>query len=173
MRRELRRWYTEVEAAGARSGSGIGSEMKPEKLGRLLGTGVRVAGRVMSEREEDARRAVAAGRRIEGEIRGEVENAARAEMGQAARKATRVVGRAAGRGAGGFLRPFRRVGGILWLEVTGFFFGLFAVYFGADVWRVRAALHGGTEHERLLLSAAAAMGFAYLCVSAFWRARRR
>lgn len=150
--------------------------MKPEKLGRVLGTGVRVAGRLMSERAPDARRAVAAGRQMQGEVHRETENAMRSEMGEAAaaaRAAGQVAGHVAGRGLGGFLRPFRRVGGILWLEVTGFFFGMFAVYFGADVWRVRAALHGGAEHQRLLLSAAASAGFAYLCLSAFWRARRR
>ena len=143
--------------------------MKPEKLGRVLGTGLRVAGRMVSEHEPKARHAVAAGRQMQSEVRREAESAMRAEMGQAAATLTRV----AGRGAGGFLRPFRRVGGILWLEVTGFFFGLFAAYFGMDVWRMRAALHGGAGHERLLLSAAASVVFAYLCLSAFWRARRR
>ena len=143
--------------------------MKPEKLGRVLGTGVRVAGRLMSEREQDARRAVAAGQQMQAEIRTETRAAMRQELAQGARAASR----AAGRGVGGFLRPFQRVGGILWLEVTGFFFGMFAVYFGADAWRVRVALHAGPEHNHLLLAAGACAGFAYLSVSAFWGARRR
>ncbi len=143
--------------------------MKPEKLGRVLGTGVRVAGRMAVERQSDAQRAVAAGRQMQAAIGSET----RAAMQSDLKRGARLASRAAGRGMGGFLRPFRRVGGILWLEVTGFFFGMFAAYFGADVWRVRASLRQGTEHNHLLLSAAGCAVFAYLSVSAFWRARRR
>lgn len=143
--------------------------MKPEKLGRLLGTGMRVAGRVVRERQQDAQRAVSVGQQLHAQVRQETGTAMRAELAQTARTASRT----AGRGVAGFLRPFGRVGGILWLEITGFFFGMFAVYFGADVWRVRSALHQGAEHNHLLLSAAVCLGFTYLSVSAFWRARRR
>ena len=143
--------------------------MKPEKFGRLLGTGVRVAGRVVRDRQQDAQRAVVAGHELHAQVRQQTSAAMRAELTQTARTASRT----AGRGVAGFLRPFSRVGGILWLEVTGFFFGMFAVYFGADVWRVRASLHQGAEHHHLLLSAAVCLGFSYLSVSAFWRARRR
>lgn len=142
---------------------------KPEKLGRLMGIGLRVAGRMVNERPAGAAAASAARAVNATGGRAVVDPQTAAAVGRAAG----VAGRAAGRGMGGFLRPFRRVGGILWLEVTGFFFGLFAVYFGGDVWRMRAALHGGPEHGRLLLSAAVSASFAYLCVSAFWRARRR
>ncbi len=143
--------------------------MKPEKLGRVVGTGLRVAGRVVRERQQAAQRAVAAGQQLHAQVRDETSTALRAELSRTARTASRV----AGRGMGGFLRPFRRVGGILWLEVTGFFFGMFAVYFGVDVWRVRAALRQGAEHNHLLLSAGVCAIFAYLSASAFWRAGRR
>ena len=143
--------------------------MKPEKFGRLLGIGVRVAGRLVRDRNQDAQRAVVAGQHLHAQVRQQTSAAMLAEMAQTARTASH----AAGRGVAGFLRPFSRVGGIVWLEVTGFFFGIFAVYFGADVWRVRASLHHGPEHNHLLLSVAVCLGFAYLSVSAFLRARRR
>ena len=81
--------------------------------------------------------------------------------------------RAAGRGVGGFLRPFGRVGGILWLEVTGFFFGLFAIYFAQDLWRTRLSYATGPQHQRFLIAVVLTSLFAYLSISAFWRARRK
>jgi len=101
--------------------------------------------------------------------------------GQAASQAdARAKGQAAGRtakgvarGVGGFLRPFRRVGGILWLEMTGAFFFLFVLYFGRATWRVRASYAYGPEHIQFLGYAAMTAVFLYLGVSSFWRARRR
>ncbi len=81
--------------------------------------------------------------------------------------------RAAGRGLGGFLRPFGRIGGLLWLEVTGFFFGLFAIWFISDMWRTHTSYAAGPQHQRFLISAGLTLVFAYLSISAFWRARRK
>jgi len=80
--------------------------------------------------------------------------------------------RAAGRGVGGFLRPFGRIGGILWLQVTGFFFGLFALFFAQDLWRTRLS-YAGSQHQRFLIAAVLTVVFGYLSISAFWRARRK
>jgi hypothetical protein len=74
---------------------------------------------------------------------------------------------------GGFLRPFGRLGGILWLEVTGAFFFLFVVVFGQMVWRSRASYAHGPDHQKFLAAAVLALVFLYLSVSSFWRARRR
>uniref|UniRef100_E6QKV6 Uncharacterized protein n=1 Tax=mine drainage metagenome TaxID=410659 RepID=E6QKV6_9ZZZZ len=135
--------------------------MKPEKIGRVLGVGVRVAGRVVAQRSGKA-----------AQQSGEYVQQARRATPDAAR-AAKTLGKATGRGLSGFLRPFGRVGGILWLEVTGFFFGLFAAYFAVDGWRVRSAIFNGPEHRHWIMSAAAAAVFLYLCLSAFWRARKR
>jgi hypothetical protein len=96
------------------------------------------------------------------------------------RAETRAAGRAAGqasravtRGVGGFLRPFGRVGGILWLEITGVFFFLFVLVFARAMWRVRASFAHGPDHLRFLAYAALAAVFLYLSVSSFWRARKR
>jgi hypothetical protein len=77
------------------------------------------------------------------------------------------------KGVGGFLRPFRRVGGILWLEVTGVFFLLPVIVFGPNLWRYRASWLLGPDHRTFIVSAIIVMVFLYLGVSSFWRAQRR
>jgi hypothetical protein len=70
-------------------------------------------------------------------------------------------------------RPFVRLSGVLWLEFTGVFFGLFAVSAGVGAWKLRAGLQGGTSHTQFLIAAAVAVVFGYFCVSSFVRAARR
>jgi hypothetical protein len=161
--------------------------MEPEQLGRKFGIGVRVAGRIakkMAEQQASAPPGPATGSLpISGSGAGQTvsarpspEIAARArELGQktAGLKTTHNVTRAAGRGLGGFLRPFRRVGGILWLEVTGFFFGLFALYFATDIWKTHQDYAQGPLHQRFLIAVGCAAVFSYLSLSSFWRARRK
>jgi hypothetical protein len=73
----------------------------------------------------------------------------------------------------GFLRPFRRVGGILWLEVTGTFFFLFALSSGVALWRTRPSHLDGPYDKNFLAAAAILVVFLYLGASSFWRARKR
>jgi O-antigen/teichoic acid export membrane protein len=89
--------------------------------------------------------------------------------GQAAKQFATQAGRGLSRGAGGFLRPFRRVGGIVWLEVTGTFFLLFAALFALRLWQNWAGMGGAAKGFVI----GAAVVFLYLGVSSFWRARRR
>jgi fucose 4-O-acetylase-like acetyltransferase len=77
------------------------------------------------------------------------------------------------RGIGGFLRPFRRVGGILWLEVSGVFFLLPVVVFAPSLWREIQAYPHSSDHRTLWVTAGVAAVFLYLGVSSFWRANRR
>ncbi|MGA9782953.1 MAG: hypothetical protein WBQ52_12410, partial [Terracidiphilus sp.] len=72
-----------------------------------------------------------------------------------------------------FLRPFRRVGGTVFLEVAGGFFLLFVLVFGIAVWRLRSDYAHGPEHAKFLVAAGMALVFLYLGVSSFWRANRR
>jgi hypothetical protein len=74
---------------------------------------------------------------------------------------------------GGFLRPFRRLGGILWLEVTGVFFLLPVIVFTPNLWRMRASWAHGPDHQMFLITAGVVALFLYLGVTSFWRARRR
>jgi hypothetical protein len=73
--------------------------------------------------------------------------------------------------------PFVRLSGVLWLEFTGFFFGLFALTAGSAAWKLRGALHEAPanhdQHVRLLFAAAMMVLFGYFCISSFVRARRR
>jgi heme/copper-type cytochrome/quinol oxidase subunit 3 len=78
-----------------------------------------------------------------------------------------------GRGVAGFLKPFRRVGGILWLEVSGVFFLLFVVAFAPTAWRTRASWVHGPDHRTFWSAALIMVVFLYLSGTSFWRARRK
>jgi hypothetical protein len=71
------------------------------------------------------------------------------------------------------LRPFRRVGGIIWLEVTGVFFLLPVIVFAPNLWRMRASWAHGPDHRTFLVTVLVVGVFLYLGVSSFWRARRK
>ena len=71
------------------------------------------------------------------------------------------------------LGPFTHAGGVLWLEITGLFFALFALFFVQSVYRVRTAWRQGPEHTHLLLYCALAFVFAWFSVSSFARAYRK
>ena len=134
--------------------------MKPQNIGRTLGIGLRIAGRIAGQ-------SIAAGAQAA---------ANRPASQPAARTAGKVAGQATrglGRGIGGFLKPFGRVGGILWLEVTGVFFFLFVVVFARFAWITRTDYAQGPNHMKFLVSAGVAMVFLYLTVSSFWRARHK
>jgi hypothetical protein len=73
--------------------------------------------------------------------------------------------------------PFVKLSGALWLELTGVFFGIFAVFAGGNAWKMRWALHETAEnrdaHARLLIAVAMAAVFGYFCASSFVKASRR
>lgn len=73
--------------------------------------------------------------------------------------------------------PVRRLSSVLWLEVTGLFFGLFALASAVGVWRLRGGWHAASaDHSNkmhLMMTVAVTLLFAYFCVSSFVRARRR
>jgi len=92
------------------------------------------------------------------------------------RKVGRQTGKATAnvaRGVGGFLRPFRRVGGIVFLEVAGVFFLLFVLVFGQMMWRMRSNYAQGPDHPKFLMAVGLMLVFLYLSASSFWRARRK
>jgi len=132
--------------------------MKPQTIGRALGIGLRVAGR------------------IAGQAMAPSAPAAQASAAAQTRAAGRSAGQASrglARGVRGFLRPFTRVGGILWLEVSGVFFFLPVVVFAPTLWRVRASSLHGPDHNTFLVTAAIMAIFFYLSVTSFWRARKK
>lgn len=132
-------------------------------IGRVLGTGLRVAGRVAGQR------IVAGQAAVSTESRGTHESSDAAARGRAAGKTSAGFAR----GVAGFFKPFRDVGGKLWLEVTGVFFFLPVLVFAPTVWRTRASFAHGPDHRTFVASAILVVVFFYLGVSSFWRARRR
>jgi undecaprenyl pyrophosphate phosphatase UppP len=70
-----------------------------------------------------------------------------------------------------------RLSGVLWLEFTGVFFGIFALYAGSGAWKLRHDLlerpGNHDAHVHFLMAAVMAVVFSYFCVSSFLRARRR
>ena len=98
--------------------------------------------------------------------------AAGAPVGRAAGQATGNVTKGLARGAGGFLRPFGRVGRTVLLEVTGVFFFLFVFVFARTLWTLRASAAHGPDHAKFLVAVCLMAVFLYLTISSFWRARR-
>lgn len=124
-----------------------------------MGIGLRVAGRVAGERMAANAQSPAPPRPTLTAV----------DRGRVAGQASRGVAQ----GIGGFLRPFRRIGGILWLEVTGVFFLLPVVVFTPFLWRTRASYLHGPDHRTFVVTAVIVVVFLYLGVTSFWRARKR
>ncbi|HKN21250.1 MAG TPA: hypothetical protein VJX73_07530 [Terracidiphilus sp.] len=154
-------------------------------IGRALGVGVRVAGRMAGQLLEGHPQPVPAASQVHQAApvagsQAQRSNDQNRAAGQAAAHATIQAGQAVGqasrsvsRGVGGFLRPFRRVGGILWLEITGVFFLLPVVVFAPLLWREAVAYPHTSDHRTLWVTAGVVAVFLYLGVSSFWRAHRR
>jgi hypothetical protein len=74
-------------------------------------------------------------------------------------------------------RPFVKASGVLWLEMTGSFFALFALFAAQSTWTHRADLHQTalhhTAHQHFLISCGVTLAFTYFSVSSFLKARRR
>ncbi|HEV2136928.1 MAG TPA: hypothetical protein VGR47_22100 [Terracidiphilus sp.] len=140
--------------------------MRPKTIGRALGIGVRVAGRVAGER-------LAAHAQNGGQIQ---PPQAVPSTGPATRAAGQSAGRASrglARGLSGFFRPFARVGHALWLEVAGVFFLVPVLIFGSYMWRIRANWNHGPDHRYFLISCVVVAMFLYLSITSFWRASRK
>jgi len=153
--------------------------MRPHKIGRALGIGVRITVRMAGPLLEGHAQPAAAAPQVHqaAPVAGSQAQSTKDQnraAGQAAARATVQASRSVSRGVGGFLRPFRRVGGILWLEVTGVFFLIFVpVFVWRGVWPARASYLHGPDHWRFLVFTGLALVFLYLGVSSFWRASRR
>jgi hypothetical protein len=104
----------------------------------------------------------------------------RSSVAEAKSESALAAGRVAGRtsrglvrGIGGFIRPFWRIGGILWLEVVGVFFLVPVVAFTPNLWRTRPHAFNGPYDRSFLVTALVIVVFFYLSVTSFWRAGRK
>jgi hypothetical protein len=145
--------------------------MRPEAFGRVLGIGLRVAGRVAGQRIGAA--AQSSQTAATQTPSAPTQAAPTSPNSAASGRSTGSIGSAVSRGLGGFFKPFRRVGSILWLEITGVFFFLPVIVFAPTLWRTRLSYAHGPDHRTFLASAVVVAIFLYLGVSSFWRARRK
>jgi uncharacterized integral membrane protein len=83
------------------------------------------------------------------------------------------VGQGTRRFGQAFFGPLMHVSGTLWLEITGLFFALFAVFFAQNAIKVRAAYLHGPEHTHFVLYLILTLVFCWFTVSSFLKARRR
>ena len=127
--------------------------MEPKKVGRTLGIGVRVASNMVRERVERAAASVPAPSTAgNGPPRPAATSARSVPISHrvtTAKRGAKAFGQA-------LLGPFTHAGGVLWLEITGLFFALFALFFVQSVYRVHTAWRQGPEHTHLLLYGAMA-----------------
>jgi hypothetical protein len=148
--------------------------MYPRNIGRALGIGVRVAGRIAGQRIAGTPHSAASAAHVDiNSVRAQSAVAASTIQAESRAQTTSRIAAQTSRGLrsgiSGFLRPFRRIGGIVWLEVTGSFFLLFAIVFALRLWQNWSGISGMSRDFAI----GAAVVFLYLGVSSFWRARRR
>jgi len=174
------------------------SRMDAVRFGRALGFGARQAVKTVTsavsaataenpsakEIATGANTGAAAARPIERSVADSTKTASQTTASKAAHRAAQTVVQArgaskrlrrGGRSFGGTAwKTFTRLGGVLWLEVSGVFFGLFALFALVAVlhlhgeWRPSAA-----GRWQLAVALAMLAFFGYFCVSNFLRARRR
>lgn len=140
--------------------------MQPNRLGRMLGIGTRVAAGKLRDGTAGAAAAVQRSSASQG--------AASSPQRPAPRlpdyaEGSRRVARGAGRFGSALVRPFAHATGVLTLEIAGVFFTLFTVFFALHAWQ--AFKSAGVRDRHTLVYAAFALLFAWFTVTSFWRAR--
>jgi len=150
------------------------ASMDSVRFGRVLGVGARLAAKTVASAVDAATapnpsaKSESAGRAGAGTPAGRQAAPIKAQVQQTS-KGLKQGSKGFGEAVWG---PFARLSGVLWLEFTGVFFGLFALSMGVGLWRQRETFHG-TGSGRFLLLAGVALLFGYFCVSSFLRAGRR
>jgi hypothetical protein len=163
--------------------------MEPNRFGRKLGIGVRVASRMIKQRA-----AQAAAPSSQPQSQPNASAAPRTAPSNASPSGAsqpnvsrptspprnprdyvqpaRRVGEGTRRFGQAFFEPLTHVGRTLWLEITGLFFALFGAFFAQNAYRNRSSALHGPAHAQFLLFCAITLVFAYFCVSSFWKAAR-
>lgn len=141
------------------------------RFGRALGVGARQAAKtLMSAAEAAAAPNPNAQARPMGEPNATSRTAPRAVPEV---KAVKAQAKTFGKTVWG---PFAKFSSVLWLEVTGTFFAVFAAMAGSGAWRWRGAVHlpaSSADARRFYVYALVFAVFGYFAVSSFVRAKRR
>jgi hypothetical protein len=178
--------------------------MEPNRFGRKLGIGVRVASRMVKERAAQAAASASASNQAQPQAQPhsppqsqpqpQAQSAAKTGAAASGTQRTapaskprpqspprkplnyvepaRRVGEGTRRFGKAFLGPLGHVSRTLWLEITGMFFALFALFFAQNAYKTRASAWHGPQHAEFLLYCAITLVFCYFCVSSFWKAAR-
>jgi len=152
--------------------------MDSVRFGRVLGIGARLAAKTVVSAVDAATAPNPSAAKAKQETAGgptagstaEKANASGTQLGQNVVRTTaqvRQTGRGlkeGGRRFGEAVRgPLVKASGVLWLELTGVFFGIFAVFAGGNAWKMRGALRetaaNHDAHMHLLISVAMAAVF--------------
>jgi hypothetical protein len=147
--------------------------MGAETAGRKLGIGLRLAARAAKERATQA----AGDSRPSGgsSTASPARISAKAVPVAAAQVSSRARGIAAGtkRFGEAVWGPMAHTGSVLWLEITGLFFALFAAFFGQSAYKSRGNWKAGSDHIHFGIYAALTVLFSIFTLSQFYRARQR
>lgn len=155
------------------------SSMEPNRFGRKLGIGVRVASRMAKERAAKASAASAtpAAPPAASQTASQSNTAPRPSAPPRPKKnyaePARRVGEGTRRFSKAFWGPLAHVSGTLWLEITGLFFALFAAFFGQNAWKIRASALHGPDHVHFIVATIATLIFVYFSISSFVKAEQR
>ena len=153
--------------------------MRSKTFGRALGIGVRVAGKALLEEKPlspKAKQAAEQARLQAVRQAGERGRAAGTTLGVSTRKlshGTRNVAQGSRNFAHAVWNPFAVASSVLWLEITGMFFALFALFFTQHLYTLRGSWRSGPEHSRFLLYALLVVLFTYFAATSFLRASRK
>jgi hypothetical protein len=146
--------------------------MDRERFGRALGQGTREAARALWQAADAA--AAPNPRARPASTQPPITPQPIAHAAHTIRATTHGVQRGTRRFGEAVWGPFVRVSRVLWLEVTGVFFGLFAVTAAMDAWKHRADLHtAGVSPQHLYFALAMFVVFGWFTFSSFLNARRR
>jgi hypothetical protein len=152
--------------------------MEPNRFGRKLGIGVRIASRMAKERAARAAASSpqAAATQTASQAASQSSTTPRPPIVQYAKnyaEPARRVGEGTRRFGKAFIGPLAHVSGTLWLEITGLFFALFAAFFGQNAWRIRSSVLHGPDHAHFIVATLAALVFAWFSISSFVKAEQR
>lgn len=152
--------------------------MEPNRIGRVLGITTRLAaGKIREQAAKVGQTAGPSGTTGVGAagVGPSTSQSRMAGTGQAAGAAVADGGRRLMRGAGRFgsamVKPVARAGSILVLQITGLFFGIFAVFFLMHTWQMWHMTRWHDRHAQVYLGLG--LLFMWFAVSSFWRARRK
>src|SRR5271170_2983390 len=138
--------------------------MGAETAGRKLGIGLRLAARAVQQRASQS------GATPTPQPMPRTVQAASKATANAASQA-KVTAKAVAQGTKRFGEavwgPMAHTGGVLWLEITGLFFALFAAFFGQNVYKFRANWKGGPDHAHFIVYSALTVLFVAFTVSQF------